>query len=55
MWSRAPAQGPLPVIRRLLRGSGWRREVLRANRWLVPAVEVVAARGDHHNRARRDP
>jgi len=43
MWSRAPAQGPLPVIRRLLRGSGWRREVLRANLWLVPAVEVVAA------------
>jgi len=43
MWSRAPAQGPLPVIRRLLRGSEWRREVLRANLWLVPAVEVVAA------------
>ena len=43
MWSRAPAQGPLPVIRRLLRGSVWRREVLRANLWLVPAVEVVAA------------
>ena len=43
MWSRAPAQGPLPVIRRLLRGSDWRREVLRANLWLVPAVEVVVA------------
>ena len=43
MWSRAPAQGPLPVIRRLLRGSEWRREVLRANLWLVPAVEVVVA------------
>src|ERR1017187_6752504 len=43
MWSRAPAQGPLPVIRRLLRGSEWHREVLRANLWLVPAVEVVAA------------
>src|ERR1019366_6914111 len=33
----------LPVIRRLLRGSDWRREVLRTNLWLVPAVEVVAA------------
>ena len=43
MWSRAPAQGLLPVIRGLLRGSGWRREVLRTNLWLVPAVEVVAA------------
>src|ERR1022692_4164148 len=43
MWSRAPAQGPVPVIRRLLRGSDWRREVLRTNLWLVPAVEVVAA------------
>jgi uncharacterized membrane protein len=43
MSSRAPAQGSLPVIRRLLRGSGWRREVLRANLWLVPAVEVVVA------------
>jgi uncharacterized membrane protein len=31
------------VIRRLLRGSQWRREVLRTNLWLVPAVEVVAA------------
>jgi len=31
------------VIRRLLRGSEWRREVLRTNLWLVPAVEVVAA------------
>lgn len=31
------------MIRRLLRGSGWRREVLRANLWLVPAVEVVVA------------
>ena len=43
MWSRAPGQGLLPVIRGLLRGSGWRREVLRANLWLVPAVEVVVA------------
>jgi len=43
MWSRAPAQGPLPVIRGLPRGSEWRREVLRTNLWLVPAVEVVAA------------
>jgi uncharacterized membrane protein len=33
----------LPVIRRLLRGSDWRREALRTNLWLVPAVEVVAA------------
>jgi uncharacterized membrane protein len=31
------------VIRRLLRGSEWRREVLRTNLWLVPAVEVVIA------------
>ncbi len=31
------------MIRRLPRGSGWRREVLRTNLWLVPAVEVVAA------------
>jgi uncharacterized membrane protein len=31
------------VIRRLLRGSDWRREVLRTNLWLVPAVEVIAA------------
>ena len=31
------------MIRRLLRGSDWRREVLRTNLWLVPAVEVVAA------------
>ncbi|HTP15294.1 MAG TPA: DUF2254 family protein, partial [Streptosporangiaceae bacterium] len=33
----------LPVIRRLPRGSQWRREVLRTNLWLVPAVEVAAA------------
>ncbi|MGD0378172.1 MAG: DUF2254 family protein [Streptosporangiaceae bacterium] len=32
-----------PVIGRLLRGSDWRREVLRTNLWLVPAVEVVGA------------
>jgi uncharacterized membrane protein len=31
------------VIRRLLRGSGWRREALRTNLWLVPAVEVAGA------------
>jgi uncharacterized membrane protein len=31
------------VIRRLLRGSEWRREVLRTNLWLVPAVEVLCA------------
>jgi uncharacterized membrane protein len=33
----------LPVIRRLLRGSDWRREALRTNLWVVPAVEVAAA------------
>jgi len=31
------------VIRRLLRGSEWRQEVLRTNLWLVPALEIVAA------------
>ncbi len=31
------------MIRRLLRGSEWLREVLRTNLWLVPAVEVLAA------------
>ncbi len=31
------------MIRRLLLGSEWRRDVLRTNLWLVPAVEVVAA------------
>lgn len=31
------------MISRLLRGSEWRREVLRTNLWLVPAVEVVGA------------
>jgi uncharacterized membrane protein len=31
------------VIRRFLRGSEWRREVLRTNLWLVPAVEVLIA------------
>jgi uncharacterized membrane protein len=36
-------RGRGPVIRRLLRGSEWRREVLRTNLWLVPAVEVLAA------------
>jgi uncharacterized membrane protein len=30
-------------LRRLLRGSEWRREVLRTNLWLVPALEVCAA------------
>ena len=35
--------GALPVIRRLLRGSEWRREVLRTNLWLVPAVEILFA------------
>jgi uncharacterized membrane protein len=36
-------RGQGPVIRRLLRGSEWRREVLRTNLWLVPALEIVAA------------
>jgi len=31
------------LLRRLMRGSEWRREVLRTNLWLVPAVEVVGA------------
>jgi uncharacterized membrane protein len=31
------------MITRLWRGSEWRREVLRTNLWLVPAVEVLAA------------
>jgi len=31
------------VLRRLLRGSEWRRDVLRTNLWLVPALEIVAA------------
>ena len=31
------------MIRRLLVGSQWRREVMRTNLWLVPAVEVLAA------------
>jgi uncharacterized membrane protein len=31
------------VIRRLLRGSEWRWEVLRTNLWLVPAFEVLCA------------
>jgi uncharacterized membrane protein len=35
--------GAAAVIRRLLRGSEWRSDVLRTNLWLVPAVEVVAA------------
>jgi len=31
------------VIRRLLTGSEWRRDVLRTNLWLVPALEVIIA------------
>ncbi len=31
------------MIRRLLRGSQYRRDVLRTNLWLVPAVEVIGA------------
>jgi uncharacterized membrane protein len=36
-------RGRGPVIRRLLRGSEWRRDVLRTNLWLVPAIEVAGA------------
>ena len=43
MYQDGQHRGRGPVIRRLLRGSEWRREVLRTNLWLVPAVEVVAA------------
>ena len=31
------------MIRSVLRGSDWRRDVLRTNLWLVPAVEVAGA------------
>ncbi len=31
------------AIRRLLHGSEWRRDVLRTNLWLVPAIEVLGA------------
>ena len=31
------------VIRRLLGGSEYRRDVLRTNLWLVPAIEVLCA------------
>lgn len=31
------------MLRRLLAGSEWRREVLRTNLWLVPAIEVAVA------------
>ncbi len=31
------------MIRRLARGSEWRRDVLRTNLWLVPSLEVLAA------------
>src|ERR1035438_703106 len=43
MWLRGTSAKARPVIGRLLRGSDWRREVLRTNLWLVPAVEVVGA------------
>jgi uncharacterized membrane protein len=43
MASESQHRGRGPVIRRMLRGSEWRREVLRTNLWLVPAVEVFAA------------
>jgi len=39
---RASAGAP-PVIGRVLWGADWRRDVLRTNLWLVPAVEVAAA------------
>jgi len=35
--------GALPVIGRVLGGADWRRDVLRTNLWLVPAIEVAAA------------
>jgi uncharacterized membrane protein len=43
MYRNGLHRGRGPVIRRLLRGSEWRREVLRTNLWLVPAAEVVGA------------
>ncbi len=43
MYLRGRRRGRGPVIRRLLRGSEWRREVLRTNLWLVPAIEVAGA------------
>jgi uncharacterized membrane protein len=43
MASDSQHRGRGPVIRRLLRGSEWRSEVLRTNLWLVPAVLVLAA------------
>jgi uncharacterized membrane protein len=43
MYVHGRHRGRGPVIRRLLRGSEWRREVLRTNLWLVPAIEVVGA------------
>jgi uncharacterized membrane protein len=36
-------RGRRSVIRRLLRGSEWRREVLRTNLWFIPAIEVAGA------------
>jgi uncharacterized membrane protein len=36
-------RGRGPVIRRLLRGSEWRQDVLRTNLWLIPAVEILGA------------
>ncbi len=32
-----------PLIGRVLRGADWRRDALRTNLWLVPAVEVAGA------------
>jgi len=43
MFRYGQRRGRGPALRRLLRGSEWRREVLRTNLWLVPAVEVIAA------------
>ena len=36
-------RGRRQTIRRLLHGSEWRRDVLRTNLWLVPAIEVLGA------------
>jgi len=40
---RLDIRGRASVIRRLLRGSEWRREILRTNLWFIPALEVVGA------------
>src|SRR5215467_6175067 len=40
---RLDIRGRASVIRRLLRGSEWRRESLRTTLWFIPAREVVGA------------